>query len=166
MKESLPLSSARPTLQALYRAWGFLHPDFIHPELDIGSSGGQTGLQQAGLQLVDGRLNMVSGADSVRQSILLLLSTRPGERLMRPEYGCDLYRLVFAPNDEMTAGLAIHYVRQAVERWEPRADIVRLDAGRDPEEPDRLNIVLEYRLRVTQQTEQLFFSLDLTGGNS
>ena len=64
---------------------------------------------------------MTSGPDAVRQSILLLLSTRPGERVMRPDNGCDLYRLAFAPSDDMTAGLAIHYVRQAVERWEPCA---------------------------------------------
>jgi uncharacterized protein len=107
---------------------------------------------------------MISGADAVRQSILLLLSTRPGERVMRPEYGCNLYRLAFAPNDDMTAGLAIHYVRQAVERWELRAEIISLDAGRDPEAPELLNIILEYRLRVTQQADQLFISVDLTGG--
>ena len=68
---------------------------------------------------------------SVRQAILLLLSTRPGERVMRPTYGCDLHRLVFSPNDDTTAGLAIHYVRQALERWEPRIEVIRLDAGRE-----------------------------------
>jgi uncharacterized protein len=161
MKKALSTTSTRPTLQTIYRSWGFLHPDFLQPGLDPGAIS-----KQAGLQLVDGKLQMVSGSDSVRQSILLLLTTRPGERVMRPEYGCDLYRLVFAPNDAMTAGLAIYYVRQAVERWEPRAEITRLDAGRDPDTPDRLNIFMEYRLRVNQQTEQLFFSLDLTGGKS
>ena len=148
-------SGAKLIEQNLYRAWCFVHPD-----LDPGASG-----QPVGLQLEHGRLQMVSGSDAVRQSILLLLSTRPGERVMRPEYGCDLYRLAFAPNDDMTAGLAIHYVRQAVERWEPRAEIISLNAGRDPDAPERLNIILEYRLRVTQQAEQLFFSIDLTGGN-
>ena len=41
---------------------------------------------------------------------------------MRPGYGCHLFRLAFAPNDDTTAGLAIHYVRQALERWEPRIE--------------------------------------------
>jgi phage baseplate assembly protein W len=148
-------SNERPTIQTLYRGWRFVHPD-----LDPGAHD-----QPAGLQLTDGRLQMISGADTVRQSILLLLSTRPGERLMRPEYGCDLYRLAFAPNDDMTAGLAMHYVRQAVERWEPRAEIISLDAGRDPDASEILNINLEYRLRMTQQVDQLFFSIDLTGGS-
>ncbi len=58
----------------------------------------------------DGRVATVSGDASVRQSLMLLLATLPGERVMRPDYGCPLHRIVFAPNDATTAGLAIHYV--------------------------------------------------------
>lgn len=155
MNVSPPSSGGKPAGQALYQTLKFVHPDLDSWDTE----------RSAGLQVADGRLEMVSGADAVRQSILLLLSTRPGERVMRPEYGCDLYRLAFAPNNEMTAGLAIHFVRQAVERWEPRAEITHLDAGSDPKAPQQLNIHLEYRLRVTQQVDQLFFSIDLTGGN-
>ena len=119
---------------------------------------------EAGLRLsVRGGIDMVEGDDAVRQSILLLLSTRPGERVMRPEYGCDLYRLMFAPNDDTTAGLAIHYVRRALERWEPRIAIQRLDAGANLQRPELLDIVLEYRVRATQRTDQLEATLDLTG---
>ena len=106
---------------------------------------------------------MVEDEDAVRQAILLLLSTSPGERVMRPEYGCDLHRLIFSPNDDTTAGLAIHYVRRALERWEPRIDILRLDATRCAENPGVLEIVLEYRVRATWQIENLVFHLDLTG---
>ena len=56
---------------------------------------------------------------AVRQALFLLLSTTPGERLMRPGYGSRLHRLVFAPNDDTTAGLAIHYVRQAIAAGSP-----------------------------------------------
>jgi phage baseplate assembly protein W len=96
----------------------------------------------------------------------MLLSTAPGERVMRPGYGCDLQRLVFAPNDETTAGLAIHFVRQAIERWEPRVEILSLDAGRNPERPEVLDIQLEYRVRETQQVEQLEVALNLAGEES
>ena len=62
-----------------------------------------------------GGLAMVHGDEAIRQAIMLLLvSTVPGERLMRPDYGSHLHRLLFAPNDQTTAGLAIHYVRQAL----------------------------------------------------
>lgn len=110
-----------------------------------------------------GGVDMVNEGDSVRQSILLLLSTIPGERVMRPDYGCELHRLVFSPNDNTTSGLAIHYVRQALDRWEPRAQVMHLDAGPDPQYPERLQIMLEYRLRRTQHTDELAFSINLVG---
>lgn len=138
-----------------YRAWRFLHPD-----LDVYRTG-------PGLQVTSsGRIAMVEERESVRQAILLLLSTRPGERVMRPLYGCDLWRLIFSPNDETTAGLAIHYVRQALQQWEPRIDILHLDATRSTGDPGRLEIYLEYRLRTQQVQESLSYSLSLTGENS
>jgi len=106
---------------------------------------------------------MVEDRDSIRQAILLLISTRLGERVMRPDYGCDLHKLVFSPNDDTTAGLAIHYVRQAINRWEPRVIVLRLDAYRDDNYPERLNILLEYRLRSMSQRDGLMFSVNLSG---
>ena len=118
----------------------------------------------AGLNLSPtGGIEMVEDRDSVRQAILLLLSTRPGERVMRPDYGCDLHKLVFSPNDDTTAGLAIHYVQRAINRWEPRVIVLRLDAYRDETYPERLNILLEYRIRSTPQRDGLMFSVNLSG---
>lgn len=135
-----------------YRAWRFAHPDL---DADAG---------EPGLQLnARGRIAMVEGADSVRQAILLLLTTVPGERVMRPDYGCDLHRLVFAPNDPTTAGLAIHYVRRALEQWEPRIEILKLDAGQDPGSPERLQITLSYRMRATGRREEITLAMSLLG---
>lgn len=100
---------------------------------------------------------------SVRQAIRLLLRTRPGERVMRPEYGCDLFRLIFSPNDETTAGLAIHFVREAVERWEPRVRIVRIDAGADAERPEVLSISLQYTVIATGSADDLTLNITLFG---
>jgi phage baseplate assembly protein W len=111
-----------------------------------------------------GGIDTVSDDEAIRQSLLLLISTRPGERVMRPEYGCDLARLVFSPNDDTTAGLAIHFVRQAVERWEPRVEVIRVDANRDPDEETRLAIVLDYRVRATLRADSLVVGVDLQGG--
>jgi len=107
---------------------------------------------------------MVEQPESIRQAILILLTTLPGERVMRPTYGCDLFKLVFSPNDETTAGLAIHFVRRALERWEPRVEILQLDATRNDDQPDRLEISLEYRIRAIQRTEQIGFSINLAEG--
>jgi len=135
-----------------YRAWRFLYPDLDAAE------------EFAGLALsARGGIEMVAENDSVRQALLLLFSTIPGERVMRPDYGCLIHRLVFSPNDETTAGLAIHYVRRAIDLWEPRIDVLRLDATRNPEMPERLNILLEYRVRATQQIQSLSYPLNLSG---
>jgi uncharacterized protein len=137
-----------------YRAWRFLDPEFD-------KAGKGTGLRisnRGGIEMIDGGL-------SVRQAILMLLATRPGERVMRPHYGCHLHRLVFSPNDDTTAGLAIHYVRRAIERWESRVEVIDLDATRSKDDsmPGLLEISLEYRVRATLQTERLAYAFDLTG---
>lgn len=113
---------------------------------------------------LSGGIAMVGGPARVRQALMLLLATVPGERVMRPGYGCPLDRLMFAPNDDTTAGLAIHYVRQSVQRWLPEVQIIRLDAGRDPSGPPaRLWIWLDYRIRAAQTDDRLALSLDLDG---
>jgi phage baseplate assembly protein W len=141
-----------------YRAWRFAIPSALLSDPDRAWS-------SAGLQVTPaGRVEMVEEDASVRQAIMLLVSTSPGERVMRPDYGCSLRRLLFAPNDDTTAGLAIHYVRTAIERFEPRVEILSIDAGRDPERPEQLDIELQYRVRATRRVEQLRIGFDLEQG--
>ncbi len=130
---------------------------FLHPDLD--QSAGTSGLRVG----ATGGLEMVDEHASVRQAVLLLLSTIPGERVMRPGYGCELHRLLFSPNDDTTAGLAIHYVRQALERWEPRVEVLAVDANRSEESPGRLDVSVEYRVRATRRREQLVLPISLSG---
>lgn len=139
---------------ASYRGWRFVFPDFDQ----AGRAGGLAVNNRGGAA-------MVEGGASVRQSILMLLSTRPGERVMRPNYGCNLHRLVFSPNDQTTAGLAIHYVRQAIQTWEPRVDVVHLDAvpGTGPVKGAVLEINLEYRVRSTLQSQSMTYPIELMG---
>lgn len=137
-----------------YRGWRFRHPEH-DPE-------GREGLQST----PQGHPEMVEGAQAVRQSILLLLSTRPGERVMRPEYGCDLHSLAFDTADETAAGVAIHLVREAVERWEPRAEILGVDASLRDAGEGRLVVTLDYRVRQTGETDRLVYSLSLGGEES
>lgn len=135
-----------------YRAWQFVHPDYDRTQ-------GQPGLRLTS----QGGIAMAEDSDAIRQAVLLLLSTSPGERIMRPDYGCELSELAFSPNDDATAGLAIHYVRRALERWEQRIEILELDAGSSPGHPERLDIVLRYRVRATQQVDQVAYSISLEG---
>jgi phage baseplate assembly protein W len=135
---------------------------FVLRSFDSGGDSAPDGERGGGLFLdARGALALVRGAQAVRQSLLLLLSTVPGERVMRPDYGCALHRLPFAPNDDTTAGLAIHYVRQAITRFEPRVKIVSLDARPHGDDPALLEIELEYRLRASGERGALSLALSL-----
>jgi uncharacterized protein len=135
----------------VWTAWRFGHPD-----LDDDLRGLSVG--------TDGRIELVRDADAIRQALMLLLSTRPGERIMRPDYGCDLGRLIFWPNDDTTAGLAIHYVRRAVERFEPRVVILAIDAGPVPDAADQLEVILDYRPRLGGPADRIVAAVPLQGG--
>jgi len=131
---------------------------FAHPDIDAETSG----LSFA----PTGGLRLISGTQSIRQALLILLTTVPGERIMRPDYGCNLYRLIFSPNDDTTAGLAIFYVRRAIERYERRVDIVELDATPNANTPNQLDITLIYRVRETLRTDTLVIPVRLEGADS
>jgi uncharacterized protein len=141
-----------------YRSFRFVLPSVLWQQLERPAAA-------AGLQVTAaGRIDMVDGDEAIRQSILMLLATSPGERVMRPEYGCLLRRVIFSPNDDTTAGLAMHYVRSALDRWEPRIEVIGLDAAPDSADPGRLEVVLEYRVRATQNTHSLRIPVELGGG--
>ena len=131
------------------RAFRFLGAGF-----DSAMTGG-LGLTSAG------GVAMTDGDETVRQALIMLLSTTPGERVMRPGYGSRLHRLVFAPNDDTTAGLAIHYVKQAIARWEPRVEVIDVDAHPDEDAPFRLLIQLDYRVKASLTQAMMTFSVDL-----
>lgn len=134
---------------------------FVHPDLDFGENAGK---MPPGIVLTSRTsVGQVTDDDAVRQSVLMLLSTRPGERVMRPEYGCDLHSLMFMPNDDTTAGIAIYLVKTALVRCEPRIEIRDLDACSDPEDPAVLVISLKYQVRMTKTTDEIQLSLNLTG---
>jgi hypothetical protein len=66
------------------------------------------------------RFSLVGGEAAIRQSIFIIIHTVPGERVMRPDFGCEIHSLIFAPANFETAVLAERYVREALARWEPR----------------------------------------------
>jgi uncharacterized protein len=127
---------------------------FIGAGFDAGLTGGLALTSSGGVA-------MTEGDQTVRQALMLLLSTTPGERVMRPGYGSRLHRLIFAPNDDTTAGLAIHYVREAIRRWEPRVEVIDVDAEADPDAPWRLLIRLDYRVKASLTVGALALSVDL-----
>ncbi len=78
--------------------------------------------QPLGLQA--GRLPLAAGPEKVRQAIFTLLDTDPGERLMRPDFGCGLRRYLMHPNNPATRAAIEREIAQALGRWEPRVTLV------------------------------------------
>src|SRR6478736_3755785 len=83
------------------------------------------------LQLGNAGLAETAGAAKVEESIRILLGTQYGERVMRPQFGCNLNRLAFAPNNASTANLARFYVAEGLRQWEPRIDVMVVDVVND-----------------------------------
>jgi uncharacterized protein len=82
--------------------------------------------------------------ENVRQCIFIILGTAPGERLMRPDFGCRIHDLMFAPNNDITAARAEVYCEEAIYKFEPRVEKVTCAALPNPDQPNRLDLRIEY----------------------
>jgi phage baseplate assembly protein W len=103
-----------------------------------------------------GGIAMVSGVREIEEAMRLVLATAPGERPMRPEFGCAIHDMVFAPINEATAGRIHHEVRTSLDRWEPRIEVedVEVSAG---DEQGVLFIDIRYSVRGTNNPRSLVF---------
>jgi uncharacterized protein len=104
-----------------------------------------------------GRIALSRRERDIEEAILIILLTAKGQRVMRPEFGCAIHDLVFAPNDATTAGLATYYVEEALAMWEPRIRVLDVRAAPDPDAPERLLIEIHYEVRATYDRRSLVF---------
>jgi hypothetical protein len=106
---------------------------------------------------VHGRVAMADGEQDIAQAIFMILSTPRGQRVLRPEFGCRIHELSFAPNDANTAGLVIYYVEQALGMWEPRIRVIEVRAEPDPQTPGQLNVHIEYEIKTSHDQRSLVY---------
>jgi phage baseplate assembly protein W len=109
-------------------------------------------------------LSWNEGEAQVAQSIWLILATAPGERLMRPEFGCGIHELVFEPNTPTLHGEVRSRVLQALNRFEPRIDVDTVEVGADPDGPEQLLIEIGYRIRASNAFFNLVYPFNLEEG--
>jgi phage baseplate assembly protein W len=95
--------------------------------------------------------------ENVRQSLFVILGTAPGERVNRPKFGCSIHDLMFAPNTPMTAARAEVYCEEAIYKFEPRIERVACRARPNPDEPNRLDIRIEYVIAGKNVERNLVF---------
>ncbi len=109
------------------------------------------------LHLEDGKLALASDDEDVAQAVLLILSTAPGERPMRPEFGCALNELAFDRVDTQTTGRIERAIRMALDRWEPRIEIEGIEFDLNRANDGTVEIELTYRLRHTNEIRNLVY---------
>ena len=95
--------------------------------------------------------------ENIRESIFVILGTAPGERIKRPEFGCQIHDLMFAPNNPTTAALAAHYCEEALLKWEPRIDDIVVEARAAQEQPNRLDIRISYVVAETTDERSMVY---------
>ena len=104
-----------------------------------------------------GGIAVSGGVQDIESSIRVILTTAPGERLMRPQFGCRIWEQLFDPINPNTLGLMANSVRQALAQWEPRATVDEVVVQPDAGESGRVNIQITYTVRTTNDRRNLVY---------
>lgn len=102
-----------------------------------------------------GRLALSSGQDELEQSIRIILSTAPGERVMRPTFGCRAWELIFEPRDDVTEAKLVEYVREALLMWEPRVNVIGIDIIEDSRYDETILVNIRYEIKGTHDERSI-----------
>lgn len=108
-----------------------------------------------------GRLHFPTLEESVRQSIQIILRTRPGERIMRPHFGGGLETFIHEQNTLATRRGIHDLITEALERWEKRIILDRVDVWAIEDRPTAVRVEIAYRLRRANQPRQLGITMEL-----
>ncbi len=111
-----------------------------------------------------GDIELTSGEENIRQSVEVIIGTAKGERVMRPDFGCAVHDYVFAAADPATLSMIEDAVEEALVQWEPRIDVEDVDAARDPENPNRVLVEVDYWVRETNSSANLVYPFYLKEG--
>jgi phage baseplate assembly protein W len=111
-----------------------------------------------------GAIATSSEEQKIEESVLLILSTAPGERLMLPDFGCGIHDLVFLPNAAGTISQVVDLVRRALTTYEPRIDVIDVTAQSADEQPNLLLIRVDYRVRDNNSMNNLVYPFFITEG--
>jgi uncharacterized protein len=134
--------------------------------VDVGPSGdflGQGWGFPVGLA-ADDEVTLVADAEDIRQSIIIILETEPGERVMRPDFGAGLRRLLFEPINTSTLTLVQYRVEQALTRFEPRIDVQQVLVSPQDASQGVLGIEIDYTIRATNTFYNLVYPFYLQEG--
>ncbi|MCG8306781.1 MAG: GPW/gp25 family protein [Cytophagales bacterium] len=104
-----------------------------------------------------GRVEMLSDEADIKSSLEILLSTRLGERIMVPKYGCNLDELLFKPLNLSLKTFVKELIKNAILYYEPRIDVEKIQIDQTNEPDGELLIVIDYRIRATNSRKNFVF---------
>jgi phage baseplate assembly protein W len=104
-----------------------------------------------------GSIRLTDTAEDIDRSMHIVLMTAPGERVMRPRFGCDIWDLLFEPVTENLLGLIASAVYDALGQWEPRVEVDEVTPVPDAEDSSLIRIHISYRVRATNSPRNLVF---------
>lgn len=112
----------------------------------------------------DGNVQYVSQEEKIQQSILIILGTARGERLMQPDFGSRLQELVFAPVNASTKSLIVHYTTDALIQWESRIKVLAVNVSDEQAGQGILLVNIQYKINATNSTYNLVYPFYLAEG--
>ncbi len=104
-----------------------------------------------------GGILLATGADEINASLRMIIGTAPGERVMRPAFGCRIWDLLYQSIDANTLGQIETATREAIEQWEPRIDLVEVNAIPDETTDGLVNVEVTYLMRPTNDRRNLVY---------
>jgi phage baseplate assembly protein W len=104
-----------------------------------------------------GSIAMVGGPADIDRSIVMILATAKGERLMRPQFGCTIWDQLFDPINANTLGRMAEAVRESLAQWEPRVIVEKVDVRPDVDHNGKVAIDITYRVKVTNDRRNLVY---------
>lgn len=107
---------------------------------------------------------LCEGEEKIRQSIRLILATAPGERIMRPDFGCGIHELLFEPLTPALVALVADRVSTALARWEPRIDVLKVDVRIPGSGSQTLLLDITYRTRANNAVSNMVYPFYLQEG--
>jgi uncharacterized protein len=108
------------------------------------------------------RVSMVDADTDIKQAIYIILNTAPGERVMHPDFGCNIHDLIFWPANDQTAAIIERYVTEALTRWEPRIRLHEVSAVPGAGDFGQMLINIVYEIKQTHDKRSMVYPFYLT----
>ena len=110
-----------------------------------------------------GNIALAKGIEDIEQSIRIILETMPGERVMRPEFGCQVKELLFSPRNAATETALISYVDEALARWEPRISVFSIEVRDDSANDGAWIVEINFTVKDTHDERSIVYPFFIEG---